>query len=49
MKINKLYTDINNIEVPECTGKEAKDLAVKVGEGLAIIKKAIKEVANIIK
>lgn len=48
-KLNRLYSDINNIEVPACTNIEAKDLAIKVGEGLTIIKQAIKEVANIIK
>lgn len=49
LKLNTLYTSINKINIPECTDPDAKDMAQKVGEGLEIIKKAIKEVSTIIK
>lgn len=47
-KLNQLYTTINNIVIPVCHDQEANDMAIKVGEGLNIIKKAIKEVSTII-
>lgn len=49
IKLNALYTSINKITIPECTDPEAADMAQKVGEGLEIIKQAIKEVSKIIK
>jgi hypothetical protein len=48
-KFNKLYSSISRIKMPEFEQPDATDMGVKVKEGLAIIKKAIKEVSQIIK
>ncbi|MEJ2905042.1 hypothetical protein WAE58_21535 [Pedobacter panaciterrae] len=48
-KINFLYTQIKNINVPNFYERETVDLEVKVRDGLEIILKAIKEVSTIIK
>ena len=48
-KINYLYTQIKNINIPDFNERETVDLSVKVRDGLEIILKAIKEVSNIIK
>lgn len=47
-KINYLYTQIKNINIPDFYERETVDLQVKVRDGLQIILKAIKEVSTII-
>lgn len=47
-KINYLYTQIKNINIPNFYERETVDLEVKVRDGLNIILKAIKEVSVII-
>lgn len=48
-KVNYLYTQIKNINVPDFNERQTVDLAEKVRDGLQIILKAIKEVSSIIK
>ncbi len=48
-KFNELYLSINNIKIPQFWDEEARNMGEKVGEGLQIIKQAIKEVSTIIK
>ncbi|SMC52464.1 hypothetical protein SAMN04488101_10186 [Pedobacter nyackensis] len=47
-KINYLYSQIKNINVPDFNERETVDLSVKVRDGLQIILKAIKEVSTVI-
>lgn len=47
-KINYLYKQIKDINVPDFKERETVDLSVKVRDGLQIILNAIKEVSKII-